>query len=103
MFEYKYVDLMNSTLKAIKELGGSASNDEIIEILSLSEEEIEYIHKGSTTKLEYRGAWARAYLKKAGYITNNKRGVWAIKDKGNATIDKVKVSLPSRMRKKRPK
>lgn len=27
MFEYKYVDLMNSTLKAIKELGGSASND----------------------------------------------------------------------------
>ncbi|MCT4509518.1 MAG: winged helix-turn-helix domain-containing protein [Tepidibacter sp.] len=69
MFEYKYDDLMNPTLKAIKELGGSASNDEIIEkiieILSLSEEEIEDIHKGSTTKLEYRAAWARTYLNRA--------------------------------------
>ncbi|WP_105618618.1 restriction endonuclease [Vallitalea okinawensis] len=89
MFDYKYDDLMNPTLKALKELGGSASNDEIIEklieVLSLSEEEIEDIHKGSTTKLEYRGAWARTYLKKAGYITNSKRGVWAITEKGNAT------------------
>lgn len=91
MFKYKYDDLMNPTLKAIKELGGSASNDEIIEklieILSLSKEEIEDIHKGSTTKLECRGAWARTYLKKAEYITNSKRGGWAITDKGNATKD----------------
>jgi restriction system protein len=34
------------------------------------------------TELEYRSAWARTYLRKAGYIENSERGVWALTPEG---------------------
>lgn len=97
MFNYKYDDLFNPTLKALQELGGSASNDEIaekvIKILNLSEDEINDIHRGSTTKLVYRLAWARTYLKKTGYIDNSSRGIWIITEEGNRIneVDKEEI------------
>lgn len=97
MFKYKYDELIEPTLTALKQLGGSASNDEItdkvIEILNLSDEEINEIHKGSTTKLVYRLAWARTYLKSAGLIVNSFRGVWVLTDEGNKVtkVDKEMV------------
>lgn len=87
MFKYKYDELIEPCFKAIKQLGGSATNGEIkeklIEILNLSEEEIDDIHRNSTTKLDYRTAWARNYLKNAGYIVSSSRAVWSLTDKGN--------------------
>ena len=87
MFKYKYDELIEPCFKAIKQLGGSATNVEIreklIEILNLSEEEIDDIHRNSTTKLDYRTAWARNYLKNAGYIVSSARAVWSLTDKGN--------------------
>lgn len=92
MFKYKYDDLIDPCFQAIKSLGGSAKNEEIneklIQILDLKDDEINDIHKDSTTKLEYRSAWARTYLKKAGYIENSCRGVWSITELGNK-VDKV--------------
>ncbi|PWA09264.1 restriction endonuclease [Pueribacillus theae] len=92
MFNFKYHELINPTLQALKKLGGSATNNEIteqlIELLQLTEDEANDIHKGSTTKLAYRSAWARTYLKGAGYIDNSKRGVWVLTDKGKK-IDEV--------------
>ena len=79
--------MIEPCFKAIKQLGGSATNVEIreklIEILNLSEEEIDDIHRNSTTKLDYRTAWARNYLKNAGYIVSSARAVWSLTDKGN--------------------
>ncbi|WP_297993221.1 restriction endonuclease [uncultured Clostridium sp.] len=87
MFKYKYDELIEPCFKAIKQLGDSATNVEIreklIEILNLSEEEIDDIHRNSTTKLDYRTAWARNYLKNAGYIVSSARAVWSLTDKGN--------------------
>lgn len=87
MFKYKYDELIEPCFKAIKQLGGSATNVEIreklIEILNLSEEEIDDIHRNSTTKLDYRTAWARNYLKNAGYIGSSSRAVWSLTEKGN--------------------
>ena len=87
MFNYKYDDLIEPCFLAIKQLGGSATNGEIkeklIEILKLSDEEIDDIHRNSTTKLDYRSAWARNYLKNAGYIISSSRAVWSLTDKGN--------------------
>ena len=85
MFRYKYDELISPVFDAIKTLGGSATvseiNEELIRVLNLTNEEIEDIHKGSTTKLAYRSAWARTYLKRVGYIDNSERGVWIISDK----------------------
>lgn len=87
MFKYKYDELIEPCFEAIKQLGGSATNGEIkeklIEILNLSEEEIDDIHRNSTTKLDYRTAWARNYLKNADYIVRSSRAVWSLTDKGN--------------------
>jgi restriction system protein len=75
------------TLQALKNLGGSASiseiEDELSKILNLSDEEINDIHKESRTKLSYRLAWARIYLKNAGLLENSKRGVWVLTQKGD--------------------
>lgn len=85
-FKYKYDDLFNPVLKALKDLGGSGAVSEIEEevsrILNLTEDEINEIHRESTTKLTYRLAWARNYLKRYGLIENSSRGVWALTDEG---------------------
>lgn len=96
-FKYKYDDLFNPTLKALKNLGGSGSvseiEEQVINILNLSEDAINEIHRESTTKLTYRLAWARNYLKRYELIENSSRGVWALSESGKKTkeVDKEKV------------
>ena len=79
--------LMNPTLQALKQLGGSASIDElvpeIVPLLGLPQEITEIPHdSGSCTEFEYRSAWARTYLRKAGLLENSERGIWALTPKG---------------------
>lgn len=81
----KFHELMNPLLKALHELGGSGSIEEISakvsETLALPEDVLAILHdpeKSSQTEIEYRLAWARTYLKKYGLIDNSDRGVWLI-------------------------
>ena len=80
-------ELMDPSIQALKRLGGSASIDElvteIVKLLDLSQEVANAPH-GTTgrTELEYRSAWARTYLRKAGLIENSERGVWALTPEG---------------------
>lgn len=96
-FKYKFDDLFNPTLSALKNLGGSGSiseiEEEVIQILDLDEDAINEIHRESTTKLSYRLAWARNYLKRYGLIENSSRGVWALTDQGKKSkkLDQEKV------------
>lgn len=87
MFELQYDDLMNPALQAMHELGGRASireiEEKVIEILKLSEDDINDIHRGTATKLVYRLAWTRNYLKRYGLLKNIARGVWALTEKGS--------------------
>jgi restriction system protein len=83
----KFDELMDPTIQALKRLGGSASNDElvpeIVKLLNLPQELADIPHKNTgNTKLEYRAAWARSYLKSAGFLENSERGVWALTPKG---------------------
>src|SRR5882724_11321467 len=82
----KYDDLFNPLLQAMHKLGGSASiseqEDEVAAILKLTDAEVSEIHKGNRTKLSYRLAWARNYLKRYGILDNSTRGVWALTAKG---------------------
>lgn len=96
-FDYKFDDLFNPVLVAIHNLGDSCTvgemEEEIRKILSLTEQEINDIHRGNITKLSYRLAWARNYLKRYGLIENSERGVWRLTDTGKITrsVDKDEV------------
>jgi len=103
VFKYKYDELFNSTLKALHKLGGSASVSELEEFviaeLKLSEKEINDIHRGSTTKLTYRLAWARNYLKRYGLLENSSRGIWSLTKEGLkiTSVDKEDVKRKVKM------
>lgn len=79
-----YSDLINPTLSALQELGGSGNINEIyaevIKHLDLSDEIIDFPHseKSSQTEIQYRLAWARTYLKYYGVINNTSRSIWVI-------------------------
>lgn len=84
-------DLMAPLMRALKDLGGSGRVAEIARkvesILGVPDEIREVSHLGSTTQteLEYRLAWARTHLKKAGLITNSGHGVWVLTPDGAST------------------
>lgn len=77
-------DLINPTITVLQKLGGSGKineiYEEILKILSLPEEIINFPHsdKSSQSELQYRLAWARTYLKKYGIIDNSSRSIWVI-------------------------
>ncbi|MBM4134510.1 MAG: restriction endonuclease [Nitrospira sp.] len=90
----QFDELMDPTIQALKRLGGSASIDELVpemvRLLSLPQDVAEIPH-GATgrTELEYRAAWARTYLRKAGFLENSERGIWALTPQGSqaASVD----------------
>ncbi len=94
----KYDDLFNPLLKALHSLGGSASvqetEEEMSNILKLTDKQSNEKHRGNRTKLSYRLAWARNYLKRYGLLENSARGVWALTIIGNYTtkVDKKEVN-----------
>ncbi len=82
--------LLNPTLIALHQLGGSASIREIvnqvIKNVKLPSDITQVPHgKGGQTELEYRLGWARTYLKKTGLIDNSERGVWSLTAEGRET------------------
>jgi restriction system protein len=105
----KYDELFNPLLTALHQLGSSASIAEleqnVAQILDLSEKDLEAPHNGNLTKFAYNLAWARTYLKRFGLIENSARGVWALTAEGqqSKSVDKdvVKRSIQEEDRKKR--
>jgi len=82
-----YKSFFKPTLVALKDLGGSGNIDELNEKLiagaELNEEQLGQTYPGSGALIILdRLSWARSYLKIAGYITNEKKGVWVLTDKG---------------------
>lgn len=81
----RYGNLIDPTFQALKVLGGSGKNDEILEqiiqILNLPDEVVDISHKGSSsmTELAYQAAWSRTYMRAYGVIENSARSVWSIK------------------------
>jgi restriction system protein len=87
--DYKFDQMMNPLLKALKELGGSGTNEEInlkvAQSLKIPQNQLEILHspgKGTMTELEYRLMWTRTYLKSYGLIENSERGVWSLTSEG---------------------
>lgn len=80
----RYTQLILPTFNALKELGGSGKNDEILDRivadLNIPDDIVDIQHKGRTNKseLSYQADWARTYLRIYGVIENSARSVWSI-------------------------
>jgi restriction system protein len=87
-------ELMTPLVKALIELGGSGTIEEInakvYEITELPDDILQIPHgdEGTTNEVDYRLAWARTYLKKFGLLENSSRGIWAL---AKADIDVKKI------------
>jgi restriction system protein len=92
-----YDDLLSPLLAVMHGLGGSASvseqEDAVASLLKLTERDLSEIHRGTRTKLNYRLAWARNYLKQFGLLENSARGVWSLTPEGRKrkTVSKEEV------------
>ncbi len=80
----RYTSLLTPTFLALKDLGGSGSNseilDKVISNLEIPADVADIPHPGNENMSEvaYQLAWARTYLKKYGVITNSERSIWSI-------------------------
>jgi len=90
-------DMIDPTFQALKNLGGEANIKEIeakvAELLNLSNEDVLEVHRGNRTKLGYRLAWSRNYLKRFGLLSKAGRAFWRLTDEGKRTdaVDKDQV------------
>ncbi|HEY5592801.1 MAG TPA: restriction endonuclease [Paludibacter sp.] len=87
-------ELIVPTVKALIELGGSGTIDEIntkvYEVAKLKDSILQVQHgeTGTTSEVDYRLAWSRTYLKKYGLLENSSRGIWAL---SKADIDVTRL------------
>lgn len=87
----KYHEFMHPVLVVLDSLGGASStselNDEVIKLVGLSDEAVELPYpSGNGFVVADRISWARTYLKKAGLIESQGRGIWAITSEGREAI-----------------
>ncbi len=111
--------MMLATVKAMKQVGGSASiyelDEKVAEIEGVSEEEQSFMMTGTNQgqpRLNYYLAWARTFLKKGGALENSARGIWALTEFGSRIetvddtqriIDQVNEEEKARARERRKK
>lgn len=83
-----YLDFMTPMIQALKILGGSGTigeiTEKVAELMNLTDEQLVIPQAANRrrTKVEYRLAWTRTYLKEYGVIENSSRGVWALTNEG---------------------
>lgn len=98
-----YDELMWPALKALKAMGGSASNEEllakIIELEIIPESIQTFMHTDHRqTRLGYNLAWAKTYLKRVGAVENSTRGVWSLTEVGERMSEEDCRKVPARVR-----
>jgi restriction system protein len=100
--------MFNPLLEALRNLGGSGSNAELVDetarIIGLTDEELEEQTSRGQPRFAYRLAWARSYLKAFGLIENSERGVWSLTQRGTETqkVDPAEVKRFVRSRRLTP-
>lgn len=82
--------MMLVTVEALKDLGGSATiqelDEKVIELEGVTEAEQAFTmpRDENRTRVNYYLAWARTYLKRGEALNNSSRGVWALTEGGAA-------------------
>jgi len=83
---------MLPTLQVLRELGGSASIDEIQDRLTtkmgLTQAQLDLVYPTSGASIAAdRMSWARSRMKPPGFVESAGRGVWVLTDKGREAAD----------------
>jgi restriction system protein len=99
----KYDDFMLPTLKAIRELGGSASieeiQDKLTEVMQLSQEQLDAAYpKSGALIAPDRMSWARSHLKIAGLLASGGKGIWVLTDAGRDAAQLNAVDLKAEVK-----
>lgn len=97
-------ELMWPLLNALRVMGGSATNEELLAKIIEQEAypaEVQSVQHtdGRQTKLNYNLAWAKTYLKKVGALENSSRGVWSLTKAGEQLTRQDVAAVPNRVRK----
>jgi len=80
------------TIEALRDLGGSATiqelDERVIELEGVSEEEQSFAmpRDENRPRVNYYLAWARTYLKRGGALENSARAVWALTEAGSSIV-----------------
>lgn len=85
-------DFYLPTLHVLRDLGGSASIEEIEEQLidrfDFTQDDLDRVYETSGDNIVTdKMAWARSYLKFPGFVSNDTRGVWILTEAGRAAAD----------------
>jgi len=99
-----YDRMMYPALQALKALGGSATNNEllskVIEVMQLPDSVAALIHTDNrSTRVAYNLACAKTYLKKVGALESGGRGVWALTAAGETMSPDDVARIPATVRK----
>jgi restriction system protein len=78
-------------LRLLDTLGGSASIEEIeqrlVEEFAFTDIDLAAVHEKSGTQIiPNKMAWSRSYLKEAGLLANERRGVWVLTESGRRAL-----------------
>lgn len=85
--------MMLVTIEALKNLGGSATIQEldkkVVELEGVTEAEQAFTMSGNEnlTRVSYYLGWARTYLRRGKALENSSRGVWALTESGAAITE----------------
>lgn len=94
----KYDELFKPTLNVLIALGGSGSNEEIedavISAIGATQAQLDITSpKNGVGVLSNRIAWARSWLKTAGFTKNPKQGVWVLTEEGRVAASKTAAEI----------
>ncbi|MEO8398866.1 MAG: winged helix-turn-helix domain-containing protein, partial [Ignavibacteriaceae bacterium] len=87
----KFIRFFNPLLKVLNSVGGEGKPSEITKLVvgefNFNEQELDEKSKTGVPIIYNQVAWARNYLKDAGLISNEKRGLWSLTELGkNKTL-----------------
>ncbi|HEY0314153.1 MAG TPA: restriction endonuclease [Allosphingosinicella sp.] len=100
----KYDDFMQPTLRAIRDLGGSASieeiQDKLTETMGLSQAQLDLAYaKSGALVAPDRMSWARSHLKIAGLLASGGKGIWLLTDLGRDAADLTPAQVKAQVKK----
>jgi restriction system protein len=96
-------DFYLPTLEVLRDLGGSASIEEIeerlIERFGFTQEDLDATYEVSGDNIiTDKMSWARSYLKFPGFVTNDTKGVWVLTEAGRKAADEPLESVRNAIR-----
>lgn len=89
-------------LRLLDKLGGSASIEEmeqrLIDEFEFTDADLAEAHgKSGTPIILNKVAWARSYLKEAGFLANERRGVWLLTENGRNALSEGQSAIHHRV------